>query len=71
MRPHQQHIDEYTLAAFLSGRLSEERRRDVVAYLAENADARVLLCMAGEALEAARQPRPAPCPLRAASHARF
>ena len=38
---HTQHpIDEYTLAAFLSGSLSEEQRREVVAYLAENADAR-------------------------------
>ena len=54
---HTQHpIDEYTLAAFLSGSLSEEQRREVVAYLAENADARALLCMAQEALEAAQQP---------------
>ncbi len=54
---HTQHpIDEYTLAAFLSGSLSEEQRREVVAYLAENADARELLCMAHEALEAAQQP---------------
>lgn len=49
-------IDEYTLAAFLSGTLPEERRGEVMAYLAENADARELLCMAHEALEAAQQP---------------
>ncbi|MFQ5569320.1 MAG: hypothetical protein ACE5G0_06570, partial [Rhodothermales bacterium] len=51
-----QHIDEYTLAAFLAGTLPEARRREVAAYLAENADARELLCMAQEALEASQQP---------------
>ncbi|MCH8961573.1 MAG: hypothetical protein IH820_09695 [Bacteroidetes bacterium] len=56
MNRTQHPIDEYTLAAFLSGTLSEEQRREVVAYLAENADARELLCMAHEALEAAQQP---------------
>ncbi len=56
MKPDQHPIDEYTLAEFLSGTLSEERRREVVAYLAENADARELLCMAQEALEASQQP---------------
>ena len=56
MKPDQHPIDEYTLAAFLSGTLSEERRREVVAYLAKNADARELLCMAQEALEASQQP---------------
>ncbi len=56
MKPDQHPIDEYTLAAFLSGILSEERRREVVAYLAKNADARELLCMAQEALEASQQP---------------
>ena len=56
MKPDQHPIDEYTLAAFLSDTLSEERRREVVAYLAKNADARELLCMAQEALEASQQP---------------
>ena len=56
MNRTQHPIDEYTLAAFLSGTLSEEQRGEVVAYLAENADARELLCMAHEALEAAQQP---------------
>ncbi len=56
MKPDQHPIDEYTLAEFLSGTLSEERRREVVAYLAKNADARELLCMAQEALEASQQP---------------
>ena len=49
-------LDEYTLAAFLSGTLPEDRRREVMAYLAENADARELLCMAHDALEAAQEP---------------
>ncbi len=56
MNRKKQPIDEYTLAAFLSGSLPEDRRREVVAYLAENADARELLCMAHEALDAAEQP---------------
>jgi hypothetical protein len=49
-------MDEYTLAAFLAGTLPEDRRREVLAFLSENADARELLCMAHEALEAAQQP---------------
>ncbi len=56
MNRKKQPIDEYTLAAFLSGSLPEDRRREVVAYLAENADARELLCMAHEALDAAEHP---------------
>ena len=56
MSHKKQPIDEYSLAAFLSGTLPEERRREVMAYLAENADARELLCMAHEALEAAQAP---------------
>ena len=56
MSRKKQPIDEYSLAAFLSGTLPEERRREVMAYLAENADARELLCMAHEALEAAQVP---------------
>lgn len=57
-------IDEYTLAAFIAGTLPEQRRSEVVAYLAENADARELLHMAYEALQAshvteeAAPPRP-------------
>ena len=49
-------IDEYTLAAYMTGTLPEARRREVVTYLAENADARELLCMAQEALEVATEP---------------
>ena len=52
----QQHpIDEYTLAAFLAGTLSNERRAEVAAYLAHNEDARELLQMAHEALESAKR----------------
>lgn len=49
-------IDEYTLAAFMAGSLPEPRRREVVAFLSENADARELLCMAQEALDVAMEP---------------
>lgn len=47
-------IDEYTLAAFLAGTLTEKRRQEVIKYLAVNRDAREVLHMAAEALEAAR-----------------
>ncbi len=56
MSREKQPIDEYTLAAFLSGTLPQDRRHEVMVYLAENADARELLCMAGEAMEATQQP---------------
>ena len=49
-----QAIDEYTLAAFLGGTLSDQRRAEVIAYLAQNADARELLQMTYEAMQAAR-----------------
>lgn len=49
-------IDEYTLAAFLDGTLTSARRQEVIAYLAQNADARELLKMSYEALEAAEEP---------------
>ncbi|MGI9175763.1 MAG: hypothetical protein ACR2GR_10645 [Rhodothermales bacterium] len=49
-------IDEYTLAAFLDGTLTSARRQEIRAYLAKNADARDLLKMAYEALEAAEEP---------------
>ena len=49
-------IDEYTLAAFLDGTLTPARRQEVIAYLARNADARELLKMSYEALEAAEEP---------------
>ncbi|ARA93049.1 hypothetical protein AWN76_007685 [Rhodothermaceae bacterium RA] len=51
-----QPIDEYTLAAFIAGTLSEERRREVIAYLAEHPEARTLLHMAVEAMDAATEP---------------
>ena len=58
-------IDEYTLAAFLAGNLPEKERAQVLAYLAASEDARELLCMAQDALEAADAPArstPAPAP---------
>jgi len=54
----QRPIDEYTLAAYIAGTLPEDERAEVAAYLAENADARELLQMAYEALEAARHGDP-------------
>lgn len=53
-------IDEYTLAAFMAGTLSRERREEVASYLAQNSDARELLQMAYEALNAARSAEPVP-----------
>jgi hypothetical protein len=47
-------VDEYTLAAYIANTLSRQRRAEVTAYLAANADARELLRMAYEALEAAK-----------------
>lgn len=55
-----QPVDEYTMAAFMAGTLSDEAQEAVVAYLSENAEARELLCMAHEALEAATIPEPQP-----------
>lgn len=54
MNKDNQVMDEYTLAAFMAGTLSPERREDVALYLSNNADARELLQMAYEALEASR-----------------
>ena len=56
MKSTMQSIDEYTLAAFLDGTLTSARRQEVRAYLAKNADARELLKMAYDALEAAEEP---------------
>ncbi len=47
-------MDEYTLAAFMAGTLPPQRREEVALYLAQNADARELLQMAYEALEASK-----------------
>lgn len=60
-------LDEYTLAAFLSGTLSDEQHREVIAYLSINEEARELVCMAQDALEAAREPVTEPFALPAAS----
>jgi hypothetical protein len=49
-------LDEHTLAAFLSGTLSEEKHREVVRHLAANEEAREVVCMAQDAMEAAREP---------------
>ncbi len=57
-------IDEYTLAAYLSGTLSAEQRREVAAYLANHADARELLCMAYQALEESGEACYTPVPER-------
>lgn len=48
-------MDEYTLAAFIAGTLPPKQREEVIRYLTENADARELLQMAHDALEASRQ----------------
>lgn len=47
-------IDEYTLAAFIAGTLTKQRRQEVIEYLAGNADAREVLQMAYAALSAAQ-----------------
>ncbi len=60
-----QPIDEYTLAAFIAGTLSEERRREVIAYLADHPEARTLLHMAVEAMDAATEPAAPPEPVPA------
>lgn len=46
-------LDDYTLAAFLSGELSEDRRKTVAAALVEDAEARETLHLACLALAAA------------------
>lgn len=53
-------FDEYTLAAFMAGSLSAERRQEVLTYLAENAEARELLALAQQALETAEDDTPLP-----------
>jgi hypothetical protein len=52
-------VDEHTLAAFLAGTLTETRRREVAAYLDGDPEARDVLRMASEALQAARSEEPA------------
>jgi hypothetical protein len=47
-------IDDYTLASFIGGTLSERSRRDVIEHLIQDADAREWLKMVGQALEAAQ-----------------
>lgn len=49
------HFDDYTLAAFMAGTLPESRRKEVAAYLARNANARELLHLAYEAMDASHQ----------------
>ena len=48
-------IDEHTLAAFLDGTLTPARRQEVIAYLAQSAEARELLKMSCEAMAAAEE----------------
>lgn len=64
-----QSVDDVMLAAYLEGTLSDDDRRVVTAYLADHAEAREVLCMAYEALEAAQADtasaigqRPSPAP---------
>lgn len=45
-------IDEYMLAKFIAGRLSEKRRHEVIDKLSKSADLRELLHMSIEALNA-------------------
>lgn len=49
-------LDEQTLTAYLTNRLSPSERADVTAALLENSDARELLKMAVQALGAADRP---------------
>ncbi|NNE70692.1 MAG: hypothetical protein HKN29_10070 [Rhodothermales bacterium] len=44
-------IDEYTLAAYLAGRLSPSRRKDVADFLRSDEDAREILSAANQLLE--------------------
>lgn len=66
-------IDEYSLAAFLAGGLPDDRRAQIIEYLAENADARELVCMARVALDAVDEPlddAPPPDALPSRAHTR-
>lgn len=49
-------IDDYALAAFISGKLPGNMREEIVESLKDDEDARELLSMAYEALLAARRP---------------
>ncbi|MBO6574804.1 MAG: hypothetical protein JJ896_05280 [Rhodothermales bacterium] len=51
MRLTSRGIDEYTLAAYLAGRLAPSRRREVADFLARNEDARDVLYAASQLLE--------------------
>ncbi|MFT5141401.1 MAG: hypothetical protein ACI80V_000523 [Rhodothermales bacterium] len=51
MRLTSRGIDEYTLAAYLAGKLEPSRRREVADFLARNEDARDLLFAANQLLE--------------------
>ncbi len=60
-------VDDQTLASFMAGTLPAHRRREVASYLANNANARELLHMAYEAMDASRsmeQPLTVPQPAR-------
>ena len=47
-------IDDHTLASFIAGTLPAHRRREVASFLAKNANARELLHMAYEAMDATK-----------------
>jgi anti-sigma factor RsiW len=62
MRLTSRGIDEYTLAAYLAGKLEPPRRREVADFLARNEDARDLLYAANQLLEGEGGGRAAPRP---------
>ncbi len=49
-------IDDYALAAFITGKLPGNVREEIIESLTNDEDARALLKMAHEALSAARRP---------------
>lgn len=59
IRTPQLSLDEETLAALLSGSLAERERTEVLARLAQDPEARLVLQMAIEALETAESAGPA------------
>lgn len=56
MRRDPRPIDDYALAAFISGKLPGNMREQIIDSLKDDEDARQLLSMAYEALMAAHRP---------------
>lgn len=63
-------LDDYDLADFMAGRLTAERRAEVIRHLATHEDAREWLRMSYQALEAGRQATPRLHTLLHPAHAR-